>query len=155
LNNKLPTELATRVPSAALKAGLHSSSIDSLLSAVANGTSAALAAVPGISSSIESAVASAVTDSRVKAYSYIYYASIAVNGVGIIAAICLRDYDHLLNSHIPRQIYRDGQGAKGQDSNGQVIEKIDMEAHTSGENSVLGEKVRLQENELAVDMQRA
>jgi hypothetical protein len=111
LNNKLPTEIQMHVESAATAAGLPSSSFTSLLAAVANGTTSAYNAVPNMTPEIETKIINAVTDGRVKAYSYIYYATIAVNAVPIIAGLLMKDYDHLLNSHVPRQIYRNGQGA--------------------------------------------
>lgn len=52
-------------------------------------------AVPGISTSIQLAVSQALSDA---------YAAVAVGGVGLIAAICMRDYDKLLTSHVPRTI---------------------------------------------------
>lgn len=111
LDNKLPMEIASKVPAAALAAGLPKSSLTALLTATATGTAAAFKAVPGMTPKIQELVTTALLDARVTAYSYIYYASIPVNLCGVIAALCLRDYDHLLNSHVPRQIYSHGKGA--------------------------------------------
>lgn len=111
LNNKLPTEIQSHVESAATAAGLPTSVYPSLFAAVANGTSAAYNDVPGMTSSIEADIMNAVTDGRVKSYSYIYFATIAVNAMPIIAGFLMKDYDHLMNAHVPRQIYRNGVGA--------------------------------------------
>ncbi|KAI1613098.1 fungal trichothecene efflux pump [Exophiala viscosa] len=111
LDNKLPTEILAKVPAAALAAGLPKSSLTALLTATATGTAAALKAVPGMTTEIQAVVTNALLDARASAYSYIYYASIAVNLCAVIAALCLRGYDHLLTSHVPRQIYNHGKGA--------------------------------------------
>lgn len=112
LNNKMPVEIAAKVPAAALAAGLSKSAVPQLLAAAATGTAAAFQTVPGMTTRIQEAALNALVDARVVAYSYIYYASIPVNFVGVAAALCLRDYDHLLNSHVPRQIYSKGKGAE-------------------------------------------
>lgn len=138
LNNKLPTEIHSHVQSAAIAAGLPSSSFTSLFAAVTNGTAAAYNAVPNMTPEIQAKVINAVTDGRVKSYSYIYYATIAVNAVPIIAGLLMKDYDHLLNSHVPRQVYRNGQGAEGK-------EKVNKEAQDS-QNDHYEHKVKLTEN---------
>jgi hypothetical protein len=111
LNNKLPAEIASKVPAAAVAAGLPKSSVTDLVAAATAGTVTALKAVPGMTAKIQQAAIDALVDARVVSYSYIYYASIPINFCGVVAALCLRDYDHLLNSHVPRQIYKQGQGA--------------------------------------------
>ncbi len=121
LNNKLPVEIASKVPAAALAAGLPKSSVADLLQAATTGTVAAISAVPGMTPRIQQAAVDALVNARVKSYSYIYYASIPVNFCGVVAALCLRDYDHLLNSHVPRQIYTHGQGVG--DAHGQPADE--------------------------------
>ncbi|KAK4947679.1 hypothetical protein LTR10_013625 [Elasticomyces elasticus] len=111
LDNKLPAEILAKVPAAALAAGLPKSSLTALLTATVTGTAAALKAVPGMTTEIQAVVTNALLDAHASAYSYIYYASIPVNLCGVIAALCLRGYDHLLTSHVPRQIYNKGKGA--------------------------------------------
>lgn len=59
---------------------------------------------------VSSVAIEALLDARSTSYAYVYYATIAVNGVGLIASLSLRDYDHLLNSHVPRQMYTGGRG---------------------------------------------
>lgn len=102
LNNKLPSEIHSHVESAAISAGLPSSAFPALFAAVANGTSAAYETVPNMTPAIQARITDAVTDGRVKSYSYIYLATIAVNAMPIIAGLLMKDYDHLLNSHVPR-----------------------------------------------------
>jgi hypothetical protein len=126
LNNKLPAEVASKVPAAAIAAGLPKSSVADLLKAAAAGTSAAFNTVPGMSPRIQEAAINALLEARAVSYSYIYYASIPVNFVGVVAALCMRDYDHLLNSHVPRQIYSHGTGA---DDTGE--QQVDVEQSPS------------------------
>jgi hypothetical protein len=126
LNNKLPAEVASKVPAAAIAAGLPKSSVADLLKAAAAGTSAAFNTVPGMSPRIQEAAINALLEARAVSYSYIYYASIPVNFVGVVAALCMRDYDHLLNSHVPRQIYSHGTGA---DDSGE--QQVDVEQSPS------------------------
>ncbi|RFU28413.1 hypothetical protein B7463_g7912, partial [Scytalidium lignicola] len=105
LTNKTPSEIANRVPDAAIAAGLPSSSLTSLFAAIKVGTPAALAAVPGINPTIQQAVASSLADAYAASYAYVYYAAVAVGGVGLIAAASMKDYDHMLTSHVSRRIY--------------------------------------------------
>lgn len=118
------------VPSAAQAAGLPDSSVPALMEAIAIGVKPDLSSVDGVTPAIEDAAINALLDARVVSYSYIYYATIAVNGLGVIAALCLRDYDHLLNSHVPRQVYTGNQGAAGTSSSDDASsnEKAENEA---------------------------
>lgn len=89
LDNKIPTELKKYVVPAALNAGLPKSSLTDLFDALALGTPAALAKVPGITPSIEAAVGAAVANGYAAAYAYVYYAAIAVGLVGLIGTLYL------------------------------------------------------------------
>lgn len=127
LDNKIPIELQNHVIPAALNAGLPKSSLTDLFDALALGTPAALAKVPGIDASIEAAVGAAVAKGYSAVYAYVYYAAIAVGLVGLIgtlplpsvrfakielmaiACCCVRDYDQYFTSHVPRQIYKSNQ----------------------------------------------
>lgn len=110
LQNKLSQYIAAFVPSAAIAAGLPKSSLNDLVAAAALGTESAIAGVPGMTPTVQSQVMDALVDARVKSYSYVYYAMIAVNLAGVLAAFDLRDYDHLFTTHVPRQIYAKGEG---------------------------------------------
>ena len=113
LSNTAPTELAKTVPPAAEAAGLPASSIPALFQALTAGTSEALMAVPGMTAEIAGAVAAATADGYAKAYSYVYYAAIAVGIVGLIACCCIKDYDPYFNNHVSRQIYKGGKENAG------------------------------------------
>lgn len=104
LNNKAPAKIAEMVPPAAIKAGLPETSLPDLFKAITAGTPAAYAAVPGISPTIQTAVGAALSNAYSAAYAYVYYAAVAVGLAGLIACIFMKDYDHLLNSHVPRQV---------------------------------------------------
>lgn len=110
LQNKLPHYIAAFVPSAATAAGLPQSSLSDLVAAAALGTENAIAGVPGMTPTIQTKVMDALVDAGVKSYSWVYYAMIAVNFAGVLAAVYLRDYDHLFTTHVPRQIYARGEG---------------------------------------------
>jgi hypothetical protein len=113
LSNTAPSELVKHVTPVALNAGLPKSSLPDLFKALAAGTPEALAAVPGINTRIEGAVATAVADGYAAAYAYVYYAAIAVGILGLIACCCIKDYDPYFNNHVSRQIYRGGRESEG------------------------------------------
>lgn len=97
LQNEAPKQLQEYVVPAALQNGLPQSSLDSLFTALATGQSAALAEVPGINDDILSAVAQAASDAYAKAYSYVYYAAVAIGIVGLIGeAISSHCYKRLM-----------------------------------------------------------
>lgn len=113
LSNKTPSEIATRVPDAAVAAGLPSSSLGSLFEAIAAGTPKALAAVPGINPDIQQAVANSLANAHAAAYAFVYYAAVAIGMVGVIAAVFMKDYDHMLTSHVSRRIGSDRKNTGG------------------------------------------
>lgn len=87
LGNKVPSEIAKSVPSAAEAAGLPASSIPDLFEAITAGTAAALNAVPEMTPQIEAAVSVALAKGYAAAYSYVYYAALAVGLVGVIGKV--------------------------------------------------------------------
>jgi hypothetical protein len=109
LSNKAPAKIVAYVPPAAINAGLPQSSLAELFEAIGAGTPAALAQVSGMTPQIEAAVASSLSNAYVAAYAYVYYAAVAVACVGLVACICVKDYDDFFTSHIPRQIYTSGE----------------------------------------------
>lgn len=132
--------MAKHIPPAALDGGLPESSIPALLKAAAIGAAPTFEGVPGMTESIREIATEALLDARVSAYHYIYYSTIAINGLGVIAALLLRDYDHLFNSHVPRQMYTGGKGAAG----GLPTEKQDLETQSKDDNG--NEVNHLEEN---------
>lgn len=106
LTSTTKVEIMKYVPQAAMQAGLPDSSIADLLDAISAGTAEAMSNVPSITPAIEMAVTAALTDAYTAAYAYVYYAAAAVGAFGLIACICIKDYDKLFTKHIPRQIYK-------------------------------------------------
>lgn len=84
LNNKVGPELQSHVTPAALDAGLPASSLPTLFEAITLGTVSALSSVPGMNSSIESAVGNAIANGYAAAYAFVYYAAVAIGAVGFI-----------------------------------------------------------------------
>lgn len=105
LSNKLPGEYRKHLLPAVTQAGLPSSSDALLEEALAVGTQTALEAVPGMNSTILTVTNEAAAASYSAAYTYMYYAAIALALVAFLASLCLRDLDQYLTSHVPRQIY--------------------------------------------------
>jgi hypothetical protein len=120
--NKLPAAIADFVPKAAEAAGLPPSSIPDLLSVAAVGTREALATVPNMTLSVQDAVLDALVDARTHSYAFIYYASIPINVVALICCLVLKDYEKLLNTHVPRQVYKDGEGVRREQSENKLDE---------------------------------
>lgn len=109
LSNKAPAKIAEMVPPAAINAGLPEASLTDLFTAIGIGSSAALAGVPGMTPEIETAVVSSLSNAYAAAYAYVYYAAVAFGGVGLIACICIRDFDKHFTGHVPRKIYKAGE----------------------------------------------
>ena len=126
LSAKATPEIISHVTPAALEAGLPQSSLTDLFTAIAAGTTASLEAVPGMTTEIEAAVADALSDGYAAAYSYVYYAAVAVGIVGLIACISLKDYDSLFTGHVSRQIYKPSDDIKSVDESTEA-EKSDVE----------------------------
>lgn len=76
------------------------------MTAISAGTAAALKDVPGMTPRIISVTNNAVADSYAAAYAYVYYFSLALGCLAIIAAACARDFDCYLTGHVSRQIHR-------------------------------------------------
>lgn len=84
LQNEAPTKLQEFVIPAALNAGLPEASLTDLFTALGAGTVAALEGVPGMNPEILAAVGAATANAYAAAYSYVYYAAVAVGIVGLI-----------------------------------------------------------------------
>ncbi|OQV09728.1 hypothetical protein CLAIMM_13818 [Cladophialophora immunda] len=108
LSSKTTSKLSAYIPPVAVKAGLPEGSVPALLEAIVIGTPAAMQKVPGITTTIQAAVAAELPYAYAAAYAYVYYSAVAVAGVGLIACFCVKDYDPYLTNHVPRQIYKLG-----------------------------------------------
>ncbi|KAL2013514.1 hypothetical protein VTN00DRAFT_1039 [Thermoascus crustaceus] len=105
-SNKVPGKLQSNVVPAVTAAGSPESSIPALMTAISAGTATALKAVPRMTPQIISVTNNAVADSYAAAYAYVYYFSLALGCLAIIAAACARDFDCYLTDHVSRQIHR-------------------------------------------------
>lgn len=90
------------------------------MTAVANGTQAALLEVEGMTPEILRATNIAVSDAYSKSYAYVYYFAVALGGVAIIASACLRDFDQYLTEHVSRQLYHK------KDANTDPLDNVDV-----------------------------
>lgn len=140
LTNTAPAKIAEFVPAAAVNSGLPESSLPELFAALNAGTATALAQVPGITPEIEAAVASSMSNAFAAAYAYVYYAAVAVGAVGLIACVCVRDYDALFNSHVPRKIYT---AAEKQEPNlkNDPGSNEEFDSHTTEKTPAHGERI--------------
>lgn len=104
LDRRLAANLPVDVSSAVVKAGLPRSEVPAVLAAVANGTAAALEAVPGMNTIIEAAVADGVKTAYSSSFRTVYLASLAFGALAIIAALFSENIDHLLTGYVSRRI---------------------------------------------------
>ncbi|KAK5311346.1 hypothetical protein LTR93_011758 [Exophiala xenobiotica] len=104
LQNTVLGKITKLVPAAATKAGLSSSSLSDLFTAIATGYIAAVNKVLGMTSSIKTAVLDALATAYGQAYAYVYYAAVAFGCVGLIACACVKNYDNHSDNHVSRQI---------------------------------------------------
>jgi len=103
LTNRLKTTVPDNVIPAAKEAGLPATSFESLFTALASGTAAALEKVPGITTKIISAVGEAMKTADSQAFKTVYLTSIAFGGLSIIAALCASNVDEKLTNNVARK----------------------------------------------------
>lgn len=104
LTSRLTVNLPADVTSAATASGLAASSVGAAIEAVANGTAAALEAVPGINSTIELAIADGVKTAYSESFKMVYFVTIAFSGIALVAAVFTSDIDSLLTDYVSRRI---------------------------------------------------
>ncbi|PYI31179.1 siderophore iron transporter [Aspergillus indologenus CBS 114.80] len=110
LQNRITANLPTTVTHAATKAGLPSSSLTDLLEAVAAGTSAALEAVPGMTTKILAAVADAEKTAYAMSFRTVFCVSIAFGGLSIVASLFSREVDTRLDGGVAAKLQGKGEG---------------------------------------------
>ncbi|KAI1618842.1 siderophore iron transporter [Exophiala viscosa] len=104
LDHRLVVNLPADVSSAAVGAGLPKAEVGSVLAAIANGTAAALEAVPGMTPRIEAAIADGVKTAYSSSFKTVYLASLAFGGLAVVAALFSEDIDHLMTGYVNRRI---------------------------------------------------
>lgn len=104
----MATTVPEYVPPALIEAGLPSSSVADYFTALANGTAAAFANVPGISPTILAAGQRAYQDANAAAYQTVFLCTIAFSGIGIIVTIFCPDIDHMLTNEVTTPLHANG-----------------------------------------------
>ncbi|KAJ9641294.1 hypothetical protein H2204_002972 [Knufia peltigerae] len=102
----LPQEITTAVEAA----GLPASSIPDLFAAVANGTQAALEAVPGIDIGVLDALTLATKHAYTHAFKIVYLSSLGFTGIGLIAAFFVKDVNDYLTNYVNKTLHKPGTG---------------------------------------------
>ncbi|KAL6246018.1 hypothetical protein RBB50_007171 [Rhinocladiella similis] len=118
---EVKAKIASYVTGAVLEAGLAWSSLPQLFHAMQSQSPAAFAKPPGMAKQIQAAVALALENAYADAFAYVYYAALAVGGVAVVAALCIKDYDSYMTGHVPKQVHR--RGHVGTDAEDNITEK--------------------------------
>lgn len=101
LDNKLTKFVPEYVTPAAIKAGLPTTSLPALFTALAAGN---LTTVPGITPQIEAAVGAADAMAAAYAFQYVWYAVVAFACVAVIAACLTVNYGEYLTDTVERKL---------------------------------------------------
>ena len=122
---RLPVFVQRDVTAAAAQAGLPTDSLPAVFAALTNGTTAALNAVPGMNSTI----ATAVTDGNLlgyhMAFKLVFLSSIAFGGIAIIASFFVQDVSMYLNNYVNKTIHRRGEdGHVHKPAGEKVVEEV-------------------------------
>jgi hypothetical protein len=104
LDNRLKFNLRADVVPAAIGAGLKKSAIPALFEAIAIGTPAAFAKVPGITPAIIGAVSGALQDAYAASFKTVYLVSITFGGLACIAALFSQNIDDKLTGQVARKM---------------------------------------------------
>lgn len=105
---RLPIFITSQVTKYAGNAGLPQSSLNPLFSALANGTSAVLEAVPGMNSTILEAVNDGNLRGYHLAFKLVFLSTISFGGLAILSSFFVQDVDQYLNNFINKTIHRPG-----------------------------------------------
>lgn len=124
LDRRLAVTIPHDVAEAAVSAGLPSGSVPDVLTAITNGTAAAMSAVPGINGAIEAAVTNGLKTAYAASFSTVYLASIGFGGIAIIASLFTKDIDKHLTNFVSRRI----NGTVATEMPADVKEKLDSES---------------------------
>ncbi|KAF4449015.1 hypothetical protein F53441_7665 [Fusarium austroafricanum] len=96
-------DLANNIAGAAMGAGYSAKDLPSLIPAViqnAVGAPSAMAKVPGVTDSVLRATSAAFKNTYAKAFRTVFYSTIPLGVVAMVAATFIRDPSHLLNNHV-------------------------------------------------------
>lgn len=112
-SNQLTVNLPAQVTGPVEAAGLPSSSITALFTAITNGTTAALQSVPGMDADILAVVGRTVKDAYSMSFKTVYLSSLGFGGLAVIASLFATDVDKYLTSFVNKTI----SGPKGKGDN--------------------------------------
>ncbi|KAF4341227.1 drug facilitator PEP5 [Fusarium beomiforme] len=96
-------DLAKNIAGAAIGAGYSPKNLEALIPAViknAVGVPFAMANVPGVTDPVLQATAAAFKNTYAKAFKTVFYSTIPLGVLAIVAAAFIRDPSHLLNNHV-------------------------------------------------------
>lgn len=110
---RLKVVLPRDITRAVENAGLPESSLPALFDAIANGTTSALNAVPGMNDTILTAVDTGNKMGYHASYKLTFLVSIAFGCLAIFASCFLQDVSHLLTNDINKKIRRPGKPLVG------------------------------------------
>ncbi|KIX91952.1 uncharacterized protein Z520_12341 [Fonsecaea multimorphosa CBS 102226] len=100
LSSRSRTTIGTRVPSAAIAAGLPASSVPALMEAFASGSKQAFAQVPGLTSAILATATTAYKNASASAYSTVFLATISFSALGLLLSFLLINVDDRMTNEI-------------------------------------------------------
>lgn len=104
LQNKITENTASEVVPALLDAGLPASSVEQLLTALSSGSTAAIDAVPGITSKILAIAGTTIKAAYSDSFKIVFLATIPFGVVATIAAFFARDIDSRLTHNVVRRL---------------------------------------------------
>lgn len=104
LQNKITENTESDVVPALLNAGLPASSVEGLLTALSSGSTAAINAVPGVTSQILTVAGTAIKAAYSDAFKIVFLATIPFGIVALIAAFFARDIDSRLTHNVVRRL---------------------------------------------------
>ena len=103
-NGKLATHMPNKVTEAVLAAGLPETSLPQMLLAVANGTTAAISAVPGADSTIVAAARAGQKSAWAASFSTVYLSTIAFGATALIISFFASDISEFMTSFVNKTV---------------------------------------------------
>lgn len=100
LDNKTAENTASDVVPVLVKAGLLESSVEKLLTALASGSSSAIAAVPGVTSQILAVAGTTLKEAYSQSFKIVSLATIPFGAVALAAAFFAKDIDSRLTHNV-------------------------------------------------------
>lgn len=107
LTNRLAHTIPQYVPTAAIKAGLPSSSVPQLIAALTGTKANAISAVPGINANIQAAAGMAYQYANSQAYKTVFLSTIAFSGLSMIMLYWVPTLDPRKKGYVSRTIQRE------------------------------------------------